>query len=261
VRVEFEQRFFAPIAEVASAFADPCLLERLSRAQALCRAELLERVDDDETVREKVRYTFTGALPLGVTAITDPSRITWLEESTLDRRTHRRRFNMVPDHYPDRLSCSGTVELQGNGTITTRRTCAELEVRIPVFAAQIAGAIASGLRDYWAAESRVVQEWLDERASAATGRAAQARQSGHGAAATHGREPPSSGPAATSALEEVVRAYGQQWHETLHGVHELGDRTARAAASWGWRAQNAAEQLVGAWAEWRRDSRRTNGER
>lgn len=236
MQVEFEQRFFAPLPEVASAYADPHLLERLAAAQSICRTELLERIDDGDIVQQRVRFTFTGALPPAVTALINPTRLTWVEESTLDRSTHHRRFTVVPDHYVDRLSCSGTVELHSGEAITTRHTCALLEVRIPVFAAQVAKAIAAGLRDYAATEAGVVQQWLDER--------------GVRTSAPRASRPP----AATRGATDVARAYSEQWHEVLRGIQDLGERAGHAAGSAGRNAGDAAEQFVAAWARWWRDS-------
>ena len=46
-----------------------------------------------------------------VTAVVDPHRLTWVEHSELDRRTHRSEFRIAPDHYADRLRCSGAIDL------------------------------------------------------------------------------------------------------------------------------------------------------
>jgi hypothetical protein len=260
VRLEFEQRFSASVADVAAAFLDAGLPERLCRAQTLCRVELVERVEDETTLRQKMHYTFIGAVSPAVSTVVDANRLTWVEDSVLDRRSLRRQFTMIPDHYPDRLSCSGIVEICRDGTGTTRRTHADLEVRVPIFGAKVADAIASGLRDYAEAERRVVQDWLDE-GEAATVVAGDAEQAGRPPDATETARneelPPRGGsrpaePNFPSSVGDLIQTYGRQWNDALLGVLELGDRTVAATASIGQRAQDTAEQVLGAWAAWRR---------
>jgi hypothetical protein len=164
VHFQLEQRFAAPLAEVEAAFTDPDLLHRISAAATVGRPELLELVDEGEIVRQRIRYAFTGHLPAAARAVLDPARLTWVDESVLDRRSHRSEFVIVPDHYPDRLQCAGTVTLDEVQGVTRRLTDADLRVNFMFLGHRVEQAIVSGLRDHAAAEEKVVQSWLDERA-------------------------------------------------------------------------------------------------
>src|SRR5438093_797440 len=120
LRFELEQRFTAPVAAVVAAFFDPALLEGAADLPGLGRAQLLDVVEEGDTVRRRVRFAFTGQLSTAALALLDPNRLTWVEDSILDRRTHRSEFRILPDHYADRLSCAGTVTLDQSDGVTRR---------------------------------------------------------------------------------------------------------------------------------------------
>jgi len=164
LRFTLEQQFSAPLAAVEGAFSDPNLLAELATLPELGRPELLAHTDDGDTVLQQVRYAFVGDLPPAVTAVVDPQRLTWVEHTGLDRRTHRSVYRIRPDHYPDRLSCSGTVVLDPTDDGGTRRVIeGELRVHFPLVGGKVERAIVSGLRAHASAEARVVQAWLDRR--------------------------------------------------------------------------------------------------
>jgi hypothetical protein len=163
VQFTLEQRFSSTLERVEAAFVDPALLAELAALPQLGRPELLSQADDGLTVRQDVRYAFVGDLSPAVTRVVDPRRLTWVERSELDRRTHRTTFSIRPDHYADRLVCQGTVALGPGGDGTLRVVAGDLRVRVPLVAAKVERAIVSGLRDHAFAEARVVQAWLDGR--------------------------------------------------------------------------------------------------
>ena len=163
MRFSLEQRFSAPVEEVEAAFVDPVLLAELATLPELGCPELLELVDTGESVSQQVRYAFSGDLSPAVMAVVDPQRLTWVEHSELDRATHRVAFRIQPDHYPDRLSCAGTITFEASGGGTHRRIDGDLRVRVPFVGSKVERAIVSGLRDHAAAEARVVQAWIDRR--------------------------------------------------------------------------------------------------
>jgi hypothetical protein len=225
VRFELEQRFSAPVAAVAAVYADPRLLELLNRVQTLCQTELLERVEDESSIRQRVRFSFRGAISPAVTAVVDPNRLTWVEESTLDRRTHHRRFRIIPDHYPDRLRSSGTVDLEDLGSATRRVTRGDLEVHVPFFGGKVAEAIVSELCEFSAAEAAAVQQWLDEDTGRNDGDDSRADELPD-VPALRTLQPdsrPSSDFGGTSPAQQVVREYGEQWRASVQGLQQRID--------------------------------------
>ena len=112
---------------------------------------------------QRVRYAFTGSLSPAVTRVVDPERLTWVEESRLDRSTHCTTFTVRPDHYADRFTCAGTITLEPAGDGTRRTLEGDLRVRFPLVGGKVEHAIVAGLRDHASAEAQVVQAWLDRR--------------------------------------------------------------------------------------------------
>jgi hypothetical protein len=163
VHFRLEQRFDAPLEAVEAAFVDPDLLAHLSGMADLGHPELLDRVADGDTVRQRVQYRFTGALAPAIAHVLDRDRLTWVEESELDRRTHRQTFRIVPDHYADRLRCAGTVALTEAHGCTLRVAEADLDVRFPLVGHTVARTIVAGLVENAATQERAVAEWLASR--------------------------------------------------------------------------------------------------
>jgi hypothetical protein len=160
VRFRIQQRFDAPLARVEAALLDPAFLDRLATLPKLGRPVLLDQQVDGDVVRRQVRYAFTGHLSSAVTAVVDPAKLTWVEDSSSDRASHRTTFRIVPDHYRDRLEASGTFVLQTEGEGTRRVADGELRVRFPLVGSKVERAIVSGLQDHATAEEVAMREWL-----------------------------------------------------------------------------------------------------
>jgi hypothetical protein len=162
VRFRIEQRFAAPLESVEAAYLDPAFLEALARLPKLGRPRLLDQTEDGDLVHRRVHYEFVGDLSAAVTAVVDPDKLTWIEESTLDRRTHRTSFRIVPDHYGKRLACSGSFALLSEGSATRRVTEGDVDVRFALVGGRVERAIVSGLREHAELEEDVMAEWLAE---------------------------------------------------------------------------------------------------
>ena len=160
MRFRVEQRFPAPLAAVEDALVDPAFLVRLGELPKLGAPEVLEHDDDGDVVHQRVRYRFAGDLAPAVTAVVDPERLTWVEETTYDRRSHRGDHRIAPDHYAGRLRASYTTKLEPDGPATRRLTDGELKVRFPLVGARVEKAIVSGLVDHAALEAEVLTAWL-----------------------------------------------------------------------------------------------------
>jgi hypothetical protein len=163
MRFRITQRIDAPLDDVESALLDPAFLERMGELPKLGRPQLLDVDDQGDTVRRRIRFAFAGQLSSKVTAVIDPGKLTWVEDSTADRRTHRTTFRIVPDHYADRLTASGTFVLEQAGTATRRVAEGDLRVRFPLVGGRVEKAIVSGMEEYAAAEAAALGDWLANR--------------------------------------------------------------------------------------------------
>jgi hypothetical protein len=164
VRFHIEQDFAGPLEAVESAFVDPELLDRIGELPKLGRPELLSQDKTADTVHQRVRYRFSGELSSAARRVLDPGKLTWVEDSVLDRRTHRTTWTIVPDNYAGRLSCSGTFTLLPRGDAATRRvTDGDVRVSFPLVGSRVERAIVSGLAEHAELEVGVVDAWLADQ--------------------------------------------------------------------------------------------------
>ena len=114
----------------------------------------------------RVRFRFMGDLPSAVTAVIDPHKLTWIQETQHDLERRVARFRLLPDHYASRLACQGTfriVEQQpgsGASVASRRHITGELRVQALLVASKVEGAIVSGLAEYLNAECGAVDKWI-----------------------------------------------------------------------------------------------------
>jgi hypothetical protein len=156
------QRLAAPLDAVETAFVDPAVLAELRALPKLGRPELLEQRSEGPIVFQRVRYAFVGNLSAAVRAVVDPDRLSWVEQSTLDRRTHHTHFDIVPDNYAHLLEAQGEVQLSGGGDAgtTVRRATGEVRVNVPFVGRKVEAAIISGMREHAEAEVEVLERWV-----------------------------------------------------------------------------------------------------
>lgn len=167
MRFRVEQRVAAPLGDVEAALFDPAFLARLAELSALGAPALLDTSTNGSTVRQRVRYRFAGDLSPAVTAVVDPDRLTWVEETTYDLTTHRGDHRVVPDHYANRLASSYVTRLEsgaGDEAGTVRTIEGEVRVRFPLVGGKVERAIVGGLTDHAGLEADVVVRWLAEHA-------------------------------------------------------------------------------------------------
>src|SRR4051794_40779526 len=99
--------------------ADRSFYEEL-RLPDVAAPRVLDRDEDGDVVRLRVAYEFTGHLPSVARTVLGTGRLTWVQESDIDRSRHRTDFRVVPDVHADRLTCAGTYQLRADGDTTAR---------------------------------------------------------------------------------------------------------------------------------------------
>ncbi|HEV7885964.1 MAG TPA: DUF2505 domain-containing protein [Acidimicrobiales bacterium] len=164
MRFRLEQFLSGPLEAVESALTDAAFVEALAGLPNLGSPVLLDHRVDGSLVHQRVRYAFAGDLSPAVTTFVDPAKLTWVEASTTDRRTHATEFEIQPDHYANRLTCSGRFTLAADGDHATRRTAeGDLSVHIPFVGRKAESAIVDGLREHARLEADILNEWLARR--------------------------------------------------------------------------------------------------
>jgi hypothetical protein len=161
VHFHIEQHFSGSVDAVESALCSPELLARFASLPKVGGAELLDQQRDGDTIHQRVRYRFTGELSSAVTALVDPDKLSWVEDSVIDRTTHVTTWSIIPDHYATRLTCSGTFRLAGKSDeLTVRTTEADIRVHFPLVGSKVEKAIISGLEEHAAGEEAMLDSYL-----------------------------------------------------------------------------------------------------
>lgn len=157
---EITQRYESTADEVNRAYAAVELYPTLVGLPKLGGIEVLRQERTETSARMSVRFRFTGDLPAAVTAVVDPHRLTWVQESVHDLAAGTATFRLVPDHYADRLEAAGTFAITDTGTGSQRVVKGELKVRVLLVSGSVERAIVSGLEEYLVAEAPAVDHWL-----------------------------------------------------------------------------------------------------
>lgn len=142
---------------VAAAFLDPAFYETLGEMPNIKAPELLEMRDEGDRVHLRFRYAFSGDLPSAARRVLDPARMTWIHRETIFREEHRSEFEMVPEYYKDKMTCSGGYLLLDMGPETNQRLEGDLVVRYPIVGRLVEKAILSGMRQNLAHEARLLE--------------------------------------------------------------------------------------------------------
>jgi hypothetical protein len=150
------QRFSAEAAGVARAYAAAETYGHFVGLPKLATPEMLERRDEGDLVRLRVRHRFVGHLSPAVTAAIDPDRLTWVESSVHDLVRRTVTWELLPDHYADRLRSSGTCSIASEGRGCVRTVRGRVQVRALVVGRAVERAIVSGLREHLEAEAPIV---------------------------------------------------------------------------------------------------------
>lgn len=163
MRFEVVQRFASSPEAVAIAYADPDLYAALNQLPKLGQPEVLRCDRDGDVVQLDVRYRFMGQLSGAVLAVVDPAKLTWVERSTHHLTSRRTDIVLDPDHYADRLACTGAASVEPETGGSRRRVSGDLRVKALLVAATVERAIISGLREHLEAEVEVVEAFVGER--------------------------------------------------------------------------------------------------
>jgi hypothetical protein len=109
-----------------------------------------------------VRFAFTGSVSSAVRAVVDPQKMSWITQTEILLAENRSSWVVLPDHYPDRLSASGTYRFEegdGGPETTVVEVEGELKVRVPIVGRSVEKVIVNDLRAYIADEVAGIADW------------------------------------------------------------------------------------------------------
>lgn len=163
MRFSLDQALPGRIDAVIDALLDPEFLRCLGDLPNLDAPDVLEQQRNGDIVVQRIHYRFTGSLSPAVTRVVDPKKLTWIDETTYDLGARRATFRVIPDHYVNKLSCSGTYTFSELGEATIRHVDAELSVRVPLVGRIVERAIVGGLEEHLGTEAALLREWLEHQ--------------------------------------------------------------------------------------------------
>jgi hypothetical protein len=151
-----------PDAAVA-AYGNPAFYEGRSQRDDISIVGVVGHEELGSHTHIAVRYQFTGSVSSAVRAVVDPSRLSWVTRSDIDQEQRCTTFTILPDHYPDRLDCSGTFRFTGGATgpeSTVITIEGDLRVRVLLVGRTVEQLIVSGLRSYLEAEVSALPDFI-----------------------------------------------------------------------------------------------------
>jgi hypothetical protein len=159
VRLRIDQGIAAPPDAVVAVFADPAFYPRLGALERIAPPEVLSCDDDGARATLRIRYRFAGSLPSAARRVLDPAKLTWIDTTVIDRAARSSTFEILPDHYRDRLQCRGSVTYEpAAGSTTVQRVDGDVVVHYPLVGRLVEQAIVSGYRDQIAEAARLVAD-------------------------------------------------------------------------------------------------------
>ena len=107
MRFDAEQRFTVSVDRLLELFTDPDFYPTLTGLPEISVPEIVDHDASGDIVRIDLRQRYTGDLPSAARSMIDPDRLTWIERLVFDLDRATATTRLVPDHYPDRLTCTG----------------------------------------------------------------------------------------------------------------------------------------------------------
>jgi hypothetical protein len=137
--------------EVAlSAYGSPSFYEGREAVDHISVIEVVSHQDDGARVVIEVRFKFSGSVSSAVRVVIDPAKMSWITRTEVSLEERRTKFTVLPDHYPGRLTSSGSFRFaDGREPQTaTINVEGELKVHVPLVGRTVERVIVSGLRSY-----------------------------------------------------------------------------------------------------------------
>ena len=156
--------FVAPVAvppaHAVAAYGIPAFYEGRPVRDDIAMLGVVRHEDAGDRVLIDVHYAFTGSVSSAVRAVIDPSKMSWVTRTVIYPGELRSTWDVVPDHYPDRLTSAGSHRFTpaDGGAATVVSVEGELRVHVPIVGRSVERVIVSDLRAYVAGEVASIPE-------------------------------------------------------------------------------------------------------
>jgi hypothetical protein len=160
VKFSIRQPVAVSPARAMAAYGSPTFYEGRPARDDIEVREVVRHEANPERVLLEVRFAFTGSVSPAVRAVVDPGKMSWITRTELLLAEGRSSWTVLPDHYPDRLSASGTYRFEeaGSGACDVEVE-GDLRVRVPIVGRSVEKVIVGDLRAYIADEVAGIAGW------------------------------------------------------------------------------------------------------
>jgi hypothetical protein len=150
------QAVAVPPDRVMAAYGTPAFYEGREQRDHIEVLEVVRHEDTGSRLLMEVRFAFRGPISPAVQRVIDHNKMTWVTRNEIHPGEARADWQVLPDHYPDRLKASGVYTFEpgaeGDGAGTVVGIEGELKVHVPLLGKSVERVIVSGLRKYFEAE-------------------------------------------------------------------------------------------------------------
>jgi len=123
--------------------------------------EEIERYEDDDVIRTKVRYFAIGFIPPKARKYLKPHMLSWVEHSTWDKAGKFWKWHIEPHFFKEIFDCRGKMSLHEAGQDRTKRvTKGHISVKVPVVGQMIEQIILKELDKNFKAEIKMFNDML-----------------------------------------------------------------------------------------------------
>ncbi len=155
------QEIPAPVDAVEVALVDPEFLARMVELPKLGSADVLGHERDGNIVKLQVRYLFQAELSSAVTKVVDPTKLTWVEDSTCDLDAHHTACEIKPDNYANLLEGRYEARIELSGSVSIRTVTGMIKVHVPLLGGKVEKAIIGGLSENATAQTTLLTEFIN----------------------------------------------------------------------------------------------------
>ncbi len=151
MKIAIRQAVAVPPAQAVAAYGTPAFYVGRPGRDDIAMVEVVRHDDLGERVLIEVRFAFTGSLSPAVRAVIDPAKMSWVTRTEVRPAEARTSWVVLPDHYPDRLSASGSYRFEEGDDgpdSTIVHVEGDLRVRVPIVGRSVERVIVTDLRHY-----------------------------------------------------------------------------------------------------------------
>ena len=160
MKFAIRQAVAVPPDRAMAAYGSPTFYEGRPTRDDIEVRDVVRHEGTAERILLEVRFAFTGSLSPAVRAVVDPAKMSWITRTEILLAESRSSWVVLPDHYPDRLSASGTYRFEGAGSgACDVEVEGDLRVRVPIVGRSVEKVIVGDLRAYIADEVAGIAGW------------------------------------------------------------------------------------------------------